>query len=122
MVSGEVTSENETNDPDNVPLIAGICSGVVGVIIIIAIGTCLYRRKIRDVEWRTRVEMANLERRVPGEHYEYNQEGVYYGDDKSTYYTVYVRTQSAGSESSEEEVAGQDTDYVVDSNGYVIPA
>ena len=74
------------------------------------------------MEWRTRVEMANLERRVPGEHYEYNEEGVYYGDDKSTYYTDYVRTQSAGSESSEEEVAGQDTDYVVDSNGYVIPA
>ena len=68
------------------------------IIIAIAIGTCLYRRKIRDVEWRTRVEMANRERRVPGEHYEYNQEGVYYGDDKSTYYTDYVRTQSAESE------------------------
>ena len=88
----------------------------------IGIGVCLYRRKIRDVKWRTRVEMANLERRVPGEHYEYNPEGVYYGDDKSTYYTDYVRTQSAGSESSEEEVAGQDREYVVDSNGYVIPA
>ena len=42
--------------------------------------------------------MANLERRVPGEHYEYNEEGEYYGDDKTTYYTVYVRTQSADSE------------------------
>ena len=115
-------SDNEVNDTDNVPLIAGICSGVLVIIIMIAVGVCLYRRKIRDVEWRTRVEMANLERRVPGEHYEYNEEGVYYGDDKSTYYTDYVRTQSAGSESSEEEVAGQDTDYVVDSNGYVIPA
>ena len=117
-----VKSDNEVNDTDNVPLIAGICSGVLGVIILIAIGVFLYRRKIRDVEWRTRVEMANMERRVPGEHYEYNEEGVYYGDDKSTYYTDYVRTQSAGSESSEEEVAGQDRDYVVDSNGYVIPA
>ena len=38
------------------------------------------------------------------------------------HYTDYVRSQSAGSESSEEEVAGQDRDYVVDSNGYVIPA
>ena len=57
-----------------------------------------------------------------GEHYEYNPEGVYYGDDKTTYYTDYVRSQSAGSESSEEEVAGQDRDYVVDSNGYVVPA
>ena len=121
MVSGEVTSENETNDPDNVPLIAGICSGVVGVIIIIAIGTCLYRRKIRDVEWRTRVEMANMQRRVPGEHYEYNEEGVYYGDDKTTYYTDYVRSQSAGSESSEEEVAGQDRPYNYDSNVYINP-
>ena len=115
-------SDNEVNDTDNVPLIAGICAGVVGVIIMIAVGICLYRRKIRDVEWRTRVEMANMERRVPGEHYEYNQEGVYYGDDKSTYYTDYVRTQSAGSESSEEEVAGQDREYVYDSNGYMIPA
>ena len=45
--------------------------------------------------------MANMERRVPGEHHEYTQEGEYYGDDKTTYYTVYVRTQSADSESSE---------------------
>ena len=66
--------------------------------------------------------MANLERRVPGEHYEYNQEGVYYGDDKPTYYEDYVRSQSAGSESSEEEVAGQDREYTYDANGYMIPA
>ena len=67
--------------------------------------------------------MANLERRVPGEHYEYNPEGVYYGDDKSTYYTDYVRSQSAGSESSEEEeVAGQHREYTYDANGYMIPA
>ena len=72
------------------------------------------------MEWRTRVEMPTW--RVPGEHYEYNSEGVYYGDDKTTYYTDYVRTQSAGSDSSEEEEAGQDRDYVVDSNGYVVPA
>ena len=122
LAAVNVTSENEVNDKDNASLIAGICSGVVVVIIIIAIGIFLYRRKIRDVEWRTRVEMANLERRVPGEHYEYNEEGVYYGDDKSTYYIDYVRTQSAESESSEEEVAGQDREYVVDSNGYVVPA
>ena len=115
-------SDNEVNDTDNVPLIAGICSGVLVVIIMISVGTCLYRRKIRDIKYRTRVEMANLERRVPGENYEYNQEGVYYGDDKSTYYTDYVRTQSAGSESSEEEVAGEDREYVYDSNGYMIPA
>ena len=83
---------------DKVPLIVGICSGVVVVVIAIAIGTCLYRRKVRDIKYKTRVEMANLERRVPGEHYEYNEEGVYYGDDKSTYYTDYVRTQSAESE------------------------
>ena len=83
----------------------------MGTILIIAIGAWLYRRKIRDVEWRTRVEMANMERRVPGEHYEYNPEGVYYGDDETTYYTDYVtdnsmRTRSAGSESSEEEGEG----------------
>ena len=93
-----VKSDNEINDTDNVPLIAGICSGVVAVIIMTAVGIFLHRRKIRDVEWRTKVEMANMERRMPGEHYEYNQEGVYYGDDKSTYYTDYVRTQSADSE------------------------
>ena len=68
------------------------------------------------------MEMANRERMVPGEHYEYNEEGVYYGDDKSTYYTDYVRSQSAGSESSEEEVAGQDRPYNYDSHGYIIPA
>ena len=117
-----VKSDNEINDTDNVPLIAGICSGVVAVIIMTAVGIFLHRRKIRDVEWRTRVEMANFERRVPGEHYEYNPEGVYYGDDKSTYYTDYVRSQSAGSESSEEEVAGQDRPYNYDSHGYIIPA
>ena len=66
--------------------------------------------------------MANLERRVPGEHYEYNPEGVYYGDDKPTYYEDYVRSQSAGSESSEEEVAGQHREYTYDANGYMIPA
>ena len=88
----------------------------------IGIGVCLYRRKIRDVKYKTRVEMANLERRVPGEHYEYNPEGVYYGDDKTTYYTDYVRSQSAGSESSEEEVAGQDRPYNHDSNIYITPA
>ena len=93
-----VKSDNEINDTDNVPLIAGICSGVVAVIIMTAVGIFLHRRKIRDVEWRTRVEMANMERRMPGEHHEYTQEGEYYGDDKTTYYTVYVRTQSADSE------------------------
>ena len=120
--------ENEVNekdnDTDNVPMIAGIFSGalIIIIIILVAVGTVIYRRKIRDVEWRTRVEMANFERRVPGEHYEYNPEGVYYGDDKSTYYTDYVRSQSAGSESSEEEVAGQDRPYNYDSHGYIIPA
>ena len=109
--------ENEVNekdnDTDNVPMIAGIFSGalIIIIIILVSVGTVIYRRKIRDVEWRTRVEMANFERRVPGEHYEYNPEGVYYGDDKSTYYTDYVtdnsmRTRSAGSESSEEEGEG----------------
>ena len=29
-----------------------------------------------------------MERSVPGEHYEYNPEGEYYGDDRLTYYTV----------------------------------
>ena len=82
--------ENEVNekdnDTDNVPMIAGIFSGalIIIIIILVSVGTVIYRRKIRDVEWRTRVEMANFERRVPGEHYEYNPEGVYYGDDKST--------------------------------------
>ena len=79
--------ENEVNekdnDTDNVPMIAGIFSGalIIIIIILVSVGTVIYWRKIRDVEWRTRVEMANFERRVPGEHYE----GVYYGDDKSTY-------------------------------------
>ena len=66
-----------------------------------------------------------MQRRVPGEHYEYNPEGVYYGDDKATYYTDYVTehsTRSAGSESSEEEVAGQHREDSYDANGYMIPA
>ena len=81
-------------------MIAGIFSGalIIIIIILVSVGTVIYRRKIRDVEWRTRVEMANMERRMPGEHHEYTQEGEYYGDDKTTYYTVYVRTQSADSE------------------------
>ena len=120
------SSSPSSSVTDNVPLIAGICSGaVVIIIIIITIGVCLHRRKIRDIKYRTRVEMANLERRVPGEHYEYNPEGVYYGDDKPTYYTDYVTehsTQSAGSESSEEEVTGQHREYSYDANGYMIPA
>ena len=49
LAAVNVTSENEVNDKDNVPLIAGICSGVLGVIIMIALGVFLYRRKIRDV-------------------------------------------------------------------------
>ena len=62
---------------------------------------------------------------MPGEHYEYNQEGEYYGDDKTTYYRDNVRSESAGSESSEEEeeeVAGQHREYTYDANGYMIPA
>ena len=118
-----VKSDNEINDTDNVPLIAGICSGVVAVIIMTAVGIFLHRRKIRDVKWRTKVEMANLERRVPGEHHEYTQEGEYYGDDKTTYYRDNVRPESARSESSEEEeVAGQHREYTYDANGYMIPA
>ena len=68
--------ENEVNekdnDTDNVPMIAGIFSGalIIIIIILVSVGTVIYRRKVRDVEWRTRVEMANFERRVPGEHYE----------------------------------------------------
>ena len=118
--TSNATVENEINgkdnDNDNIPMIAGIFSGalIIIIIILVSVGTVIYRRKIRDVEWRTRVEMANFERRVPGEHYEYNPEGVYYGDDKSTYYTDYVRSQSAGSESSEEEVAGQDREHSYD--------
>ena len=53
--------ENEVNekdnDTDNVPMIAGIFSGalIIIIIILVSVGTVIYRRKIRDVEWRTRV-------------------------------------------------------------------
>ena len=99
---------------------------VVIIIIAVAIGIFIHRRKNREIKYLKRVHQANMERRVPGEHYEYNPEGVYYGDDRATYYRDYVTehsTRSAGSESSEEEeVAGQHREYVYDANGYMIPA
>ena len=64
----------------SIPLIIGISSAVVVVIIIIAIavGIFIYRRKNREIKYLKRVHQANMERRVPGEHYEYNPEGEYY--------------------------------------------
>ena len=50
--STTILSQNEADDTDNVPLIAGICSGVLGVIIMIAIGTrASNKRFARILQW-----------------------------------------------------------------------
>ena len=101
------TAATAVTDPPSasIPLIIGISSAVVVVIIIIAVavGIFIYRRKNREIKYLKRVHQANMERRVPGEHYEYNQEGVYYGE---------------GNGHSED----WSMDYTYDEAGYQIPA
>ena len=132
------TPSNETigikeNDNDNVSLIAGIFSGPMVVIIIIAIvvGTFIYRRKNREIKYLKRVHQANMERRVPGEHYEYNPEGEYYGDDRLTYYTVIsiVFSLRVGTpplalklQGVSQVMRNMDRTGSIPTNGYMIPA
>ena len=48
------------------------------IIIAIVFGTFIYRRKNKEIKYLKRVHQANMERKVPGEHYEYNLDGEYY--------------------------------------------
>ena len=104
---------------------------MVIIIITIVVGTFIYRRKNREIKYLKRVHQANMERRVPGEHYKYNPEGEYYGDDKLTYYTVIsiVFSLRVGTpplalslQGVSQVMRNMDRTGIIPASGYMIPA
>ena len=102
------------------------------IIIAIVFGTFIYRRKNREIKYLKRVHQANMERRVPGgEHYKYNPEGEYYGDDRLTYYTVIsiVFSLRVGTpplalslQGVSQVMRNMDRTGIIPTSGYMIPA